>query len=209
MLQMILVGVAWNSPFSAGTLMLTHCNKPDEANEVKAVNDFILFSIAGAVRLASGYIYQVCGWLMLIYVCSGLMVAWFLLFTFIWFYAVPTTSADEKSLLDVSVNGSLLDMSVNGSRPPSWMGSGEYDDAPRTSDILRGGSTSVADRLMRSHDRRFSNDGSFNRGTEPLVALRSCCTKQQFQTIPTILTITTIRRWAVHLLPKTSKDKVW
>ena len=48
------------------------------------------------------------------------------------------------------------------------MASGEYNDAPRTSDILRGGSTSVADRLMRSisregsHDRRFSNDGSFN-----------------------------------------------
>jgi hypothetical protein len=63
-----------------------------------SVNDFILFSIAGAVGLASGYIYQVCKWLMLIYVLSGLMVAWLHHFTFIWFYAVPTTSANEKNV---------------------------------------------------------------------------------------------------------------
>ena len=83
-----------------------------------SVNDFILFSIAGAVGLASGYIYQVCKWLMLIYVLSGLMVAWLHHFTFIWFYAVPTTSANEKMLLGVFMNGSLLDVSVNGARPP-------------------------------------------------------------------------------------------
>lgn len=166
MLGMILVGVAWNFSFSAGTLMLTHCYKPIEATEVQAVNDFILFTIAGAGSLASGYIYELWGWLMLIYVCSGLMVAYLLLFTFIWFYAVPTTGVDEKSLLDVSV-------ASDGSRPPSRMASGDYNDAARPSDILRGGSASVADRILRSisgesqQDRMFSVNGSFSGGRAP------------------------------------------
>lgn len=57
-LGMILVGIAWNFSFSAGTVMLTTCYKPREATEVQAINDFVLFSISGAGSIASGFIYQ-------------------------------------------------------------------------------------------------------------------------------------------------------
>ena len=61
MLGMALLGVAWNFSFSAGTLMLTHCYKPIEATEVQAVNDFILFTVAGGGSLVSGIIYSAYG----------------------------------------------------------------------------------------------------------------------------------------------------
>eukprot|EP01040_Poterioochromonas_malhamensis_P015709 gene15709-17636_t len=79
-LGMSLVGIAWNFSFSAGTVMLTHCYKPKEATEVQAVNDFILFTIAGAGSLISGVIYDEIGWNWLIYIVSILMVFYMLLF---------------------------------------------------------------------------------------------------------------------------------
>jgi|LauGreDrversion2_3_1035106.scaffolds.fasta_scaffold414579_1 hypothetical protein len=51
---MILLGVGWNFSFSAGTIMLTGCYSKEEATDVQAVNDFILFSVAGCGSLASG-----------------------------------------------------------------------------------------------------------------------------------------------------------
>lgn len=44
---MLLLGIAWNFSFSAGTVMLTESYLPHEATDVQAVNDFILFTIAG------------------------------------------------------------------------------------------------------------------------------------------------------------------
>ena len=44
---MLLLGIAWNFSFSAGTVMLTESYFPHEATDVQAVNDFILFTIAG------------------------------------------------------------------------------------------------------------------------------------------------------------------
>lgn len=58
---MVLLGIAWNFSFSAGTVMLTGCYKPKEATEVQAVNDFVLFTVAGAGSLISGYVYAVYG----------------------------------------------------------------------------------------------------------------------------------------------------
>lgn len=44
---MLLLGIAWNFSFSAGTVMLTESYLPHEATDVQAANDFILFTIAG------------------------------------------------------------------------------------------------------------------------------------------------------------------
>lgn len=49
-----------------------------EATEVQAINDFILFSIAGGGSLASGFIYAGLGWLALIYVVSALVRLYFI-----------------------------------------------------------------------------------------------------------------------------------
>eukprot|EP01039_Chlorochromonas_danica_P002280 gene2280-2495_t len=83
-LGMILLGVAWNFSFSAGTVMLTSSYDPREATEVQAVNDFLLFSVAGGGSLGSGFIYSAAGWLVLIYVCSGMMLAYLMLFVTAW-----------------------------------------------------------------------------------------------------------------------------
>jgi len=72
-LGMILLGIAWNFAFSAGTVMLTTCYEPMEATEVQAINDFVLFSIAGAGSLLSGVIFAEYGWLVEIYVASVLV----------------------------------------------------------------------------------------------------------------------------------------
>lgn len=74
-LGMCLLGIAWNLSFSAGTVMLTSCYEPREATEVQAVNDFVLFTIAGAGSLASGFIFSIFGWLVLIYVASVMVSA--------------------------------------------------------------------------------------------------------------------------------------
>jgi hypothetical protein len=41
--------------------------QPHEAADVQAVNDFILFTVASAGSLASGYIFSQYGWYILIY----------------------------------------------------------------------------------------------------------------------------------------------
>ncbi len=70
---MILLGVAWNFSFSAGTVMLTYTYRPMEAPDVQAVNDLILFSVASIGSLISGFIYAAYGWQTLIFCVSGMM----------------------------------------------------------------------------------------------------------------------------------------
>lgn len=48
-------------------------SQPQEATSVQAVNDFVLFTVAGAGSLVSGEIYSDFGWLVLIYLVSGLV----------------------------------------------------------------------------------------------------------------------------------------
>lgn len=72
-LGMILLGIAWNFSFSAGTVMLTESYLPQEATRVQAVNDFILFTIAGAGSLISGIVYANYSWSVLIYASSVLV----------------------------------------------------------------------------------------------------------------------------------------
>eukprot|EP00597_Dinobryon_sp_UTEXLB2267_P006100 CAMPEP_0170058828 /NCGR_PEP_ID=MMETSP0019_2-20121128/1306_1 /TAXON_ID=98059 /ORGANISM="Dinobryon sp., Strain UTEXLB2267" /LENGTH=250 /DNA_ID=CAMNT_0010263869 /DNA_START=709 /DNA_END=1461 /DNA_ORIENTATION=- len=100
-LGMILVGIAWNFSFSAGTVMLTKSYLPHEATEVQAINDFILFSVAGAGSLISGVIYSQLGWLALIFVVSALMGLYILLFVVIYCYSINVTelSVDKEESL--------------------------------------------------------------------------------------------------------------
>lgn len=70
---MILLGLAWNFSFSAATVMLTQSYLAVEAVDVQAWNDFILFSIASAGSLASGYVFSYYGWYVLIYASSGMV----------------------------------------------------------------------------------------------------------------------------------------
>jgi hypothetical protein len=80
---MILLGIAWNLSFSAGTVMLTSCyavspspshlSQPHEAADVQAINDFILFTVAGGGSLVSGVLYSQFSWAVLIYLSSVLV----------------------------------------------------------------------------------------------------------------------------------------
>jgi len=71
---MSLLGVAWNFSFSAGTVMLTSCYLPHEATDVQAINDFILFTVAGCGSLLSGVVYSSIDWFAVIYLVSIMMV---------------------------------------------------------------------------------------------------------------------------------------
>ena len=71
---MSLLGIAWNFSFSAGTVMLTGSYKKSEAADVQAVNDFILFTVAGVGSLLSGIVYSFTSWYSLILLVSGMMM---------------------------------------------------------------------------------------------------------------------------------------
>jgi hypothetical protein len=73
-LGMSLLGLAWNFSFSAGTVMLTGSYQKSEAADVQAVNDFILFTVAGVGSLISGVVYSYTSWYVLIWVISGMML---------------------------------------------------------------------------------------------------------------------------------------
>ena len=115
---MILLGLAWNFSFSAGTVMLTQSYLAVEAVDVQAWNDFILFTVASAGSLASGYLYSYFGWYVLIYVASGMMGFNLLLFYVAW---DMRKLKDSKSELPVKV-----DLSFDGSETASGYDSG-YD----------------------------------------------------------------------------------
>jgi predicted MFS family arabinose efflux permease len=72
-LGMSLLGIAWNLSFSAGTVMLTSCYNQEEATDIQAVNDFILFTVAGCGSLLSGIIYSLYDWFAVIYMVSIMM----------------------------------------------------------------------------------------------------------------------------------------
>jgi hypothetical protein len=71
---MSLLGIAWNLSFSAGTVMLTGSYKKSEAADVQAVNDFILFTVAGVGSLISGVVFSDTNWRVLIYTVSCMMI---------------------------------------------------------------------------------------------------------------------------------------
>ena len=70
---MALCGIAWNLCFSSGTVLLTTCYTSDESLMVQAVNDLIIFGLAGSGSFASGYIYAALGWENLIYIVAAIM----------------------------------------------------------------------------------------------------------------------------------------
>jgi hypothetical protein len=72
---MLLLGIAWNFSFSAGTVMLTESYLPHEATDVQAVNDFILFTIAGMP--VTNYLHERIFCLMIVYCYIKVLALWF------------------------------------------------------------------------------------------------------------------------------------
>lgn len=100
---MILCGIGWNFSFSSGTVMLTRCYLPHEATSVQAINDAILFSVAGIGSLVSGAIFSYYGWQTLIYVTSTLIVANLVLFFLAWGFR---STMDENIKEEIPISGS-------------------------------------------------------------------------------------------------------
>ena len=72
-LGMVFNGIAWNICFTSGTVLLTACYEKKDALRVQGINDLVIFGVAGAGSLASGYVYTAIGWDGLVYVVCGLM----------------------------------------------------------------------------------------------------------------------------------------
>ncbi|KAJ1431642.1 major facilitator superfamily domain-containing protein [Ochromonadaceae sp. CCMP2298] len=121
---MVLNGLGWNFCFSAGTVMLTSCYKPIEASEVQAVNDFIIFTVAGAGSLISGVIYSTLGWRALIYIVSGLMGVYLMLFMVMWQYAPEDGDLEDDE--------SLIEDTRHSGMPPLYGQSSERNTDPHT-----------------------------------------------------------------------------
>ncbi len=63
MLGLTLAGVGWNLVFSSSTIMLIRAyeSEPEMKNTIQAVHDFLMFFLAGAFIVSSGYVYTAAG----------------------------------------------------------------------------------------------------------------------------------------------------
>src|SRR5690606_19653818 len=59
---LVLLGLAWNLLFVAGTAMLGQFHQPEEASRVQGVNDFLVFGAQAFAALASGAVVLLFGW---------------------------------------------------------------------------------------------------------------------------------------------------
>jgi MFS family permease len=109
---MILCGVGWNLSFSAGTVMLMGSYRPEEATDVQAFNDFILFSIAGGGSLASGVVYADYGWKALIYLVVVVVVLNTLLFVVSWKIKTALERERTASNLYQAINPVVLEKAL-------------------------------------------------------------------------------------------------
>ena len=60
--SLVLLGLAWNLLFVAGTAMLGQYYQPEEATRVQGVNDFLVFGAQAIAALASGAVVLLAGW---------------------------------------------------------------------------------------------------------------------------------------------------
>ena len=59
---LVLLGLAWNLLFVAGTALLGQFHRPEEASRVQGVNDFLVFGAQACAALASGAVVLLFGW---------------------------------------------------------------------------------------------------------------------------------------------------
>ncbi len=59
----IFVGAGWNFLFVGGTDLLTHCYRPSERARAQGFNDFLVFGTVAAFSIASGWVQETAGWL--------------------------------------------------------------------------------------------------------------------------------------------------
>ncbi len=61
-IALILLGVGWNFGFIGSTAMLTETYRPEEANKVQGLNDFLVFGSVAIASFSSGKLYVAVGW---------------------------------------------------------------------------------------------------------------------------------------------------
>ena len=115
---MILCGVGWNFSFSAGTVMLMGSYRPEEATDVQAFNDFVLFSIAGGGSLASGIVFADYGWTSLIYVVAIVVVLNTGLFLVSWRIKNQLEQERTASNLYQAINPAVIEKALEGDTKP-------------------------------------------------------------------------------------------
>ncbi len=81
-LALILLGLGWNFGFIGATAMVTDCYRPEEKNQVQAVNDFLVFGTVAAGSFSSGHLLAASGWQQLnmmvfpIVICIACALLW-------------------------------------------------------------------------------------------------------------------------------------
>ena len=106
---MILVGIGWNLSFSTGTVMLISSYNRNEATDVQAVNDFLLFSIAGSSSFLSGYIFEEYGWVFLIYIMIAFVACYLTLFYVAWYLqTLKNKESFDKIAVTCNIDNSVV-----------------------------------------------------------------------------------------------------
>ena len=126
---MILCGVGWNFSFSAGTVMLMGSYKPEEATDVQAFNDFVLFSIAGGGSLISGIVFSIYGWQDLIYVVGVVVILNCVLFLVSWRIKSKLEQERTASNLYQAINPAVIEKALAGEEGSFAGGASGHDRA--------------------------------------------------------------------------------
>ncbi|MCC2605150.1 MFS transporter [Planctobacterium marinum] len=66
---LVLLGIAWNFLFTAGTSLLPKAYLPEERFQAQALNDGVMFAIQAAASLSAGAVLYFLGWQAMIIVC--------------------------------------------------------------------------------------------------------------------------------------------
>ena len=97
------------------------------------------------------------------------MGAYLLLFSFVWFFAVPTSTVDEKSLLDISVDSDALGGALRKESGSARSQSFDVLRGNRQRGSKFGGSFSSNEHRQQSQQRDPDVGGSFSSFTyEPI-----------------------------------------
>lgn len=103
---MAFIGIGWNFSFSSSTVLLTYCYDDQDAVRYQAMNDFVLFTIAGIGGTISGGIYNRFGWNADIYLILSVLGSTLVLFYICQHYLTEMIEKHEQHIYGSNNNNS-------------------------------------------------------------------------------------------------------
>lgn len=94
-ITLVLLGIAWNFLFTAGTSLLPKAYKPEERFQAQALNDGVMFAIQAAASLSAGAVLYFLGWQAMMLSCIPILIL--LLWVLRWWHLDTQENQDKQA----------------------------------------------------------------------------------------------------------------